>query len=186
MLNLRSNYGKVIMPKNVPPPSHNGRRKLASNKALTPAIQNRSDTPTEEMKDIGRRIATFRDNLSMSNSELAEAIGIGLDAVNKIVSGESCKKYADLGKIARLLKVTPNDILGFKGGSIATEVRAAIEASYAGFGLDADVAAKLADTVLSTLEEPQLASARMDRDTAVRVQAELAVRAFLSARKRGN
>ena len=69
---------------------------------------------------LGRRIRQARERYGMSQAELARRIGISGTALNQIESGKTPDPGVSriLG-IARVLGVSPNDLLGWREGQSA-------------------------------------------------------------------
>jgi transcriptional regulator with XRE-family HTH domain len=136
---------------------------------------------TPEMKAIGARFAELRDKAGITNKELGELLGVGVNGARKIIDGTSCAKFCDLARWARALNTTPNFLAGFDEAGDPSLVQAAMEASFVGLGLPQEISARLARIVLEAAKAPQPQSAAVDPLTAARLHSEFEVRRLLAA-----
>ena len=67
---------------------------------------------SNELKDIGKRIRDIRNNVAMSQSELAFEIGTDKAYVSRIERGEVNIGVLLVKKICIALKVTSKDVIG--------------------------------------------------------------------------
>jgi transcriptional regulator with XRE-family HTH domain len=67
---------------------------------------------SNDLKEIGKRIRDIRNNVSMSQSELAFEIGTDKAYVSRIERGEVNIGVLLVKKICTALKVTSKDIMG--------------------------------------------------------------------------
>ena len=67
---------------------------------------------SNDLKEIGKRIRDVRNNVSMSQSELAFEIGTDKAYVSRIERGEVNIGVLLVKKICTALKVTSKDIMG--------------------------------------------------------------------------
>lgn len=129
--------------------------------------------------EIARRIAAARDKENLRNQDIADALGVTVDAVKKMVRGASTAQFAKLAELSRILRTTPNALLGFSAaGPPLGDFREALEASYMTLGLPPDQASQLAALILEVLEAPQPRSIQIDRRSSIRLLAEAASRRF--------
>lgn len=68
--------------------------------------------------EIGERIKTMREALGMSVANLASALGLKPFALREIESGRSMRQYLKLAEMCRMLRTTPNVLLGFEPEAI--------------------------------------------------------------------
>lgn len=133
-------------------------------------------------RDIGVRVSKFRKAAKITAPHLASLLGVQKDAVNRIQSGRNLSQWLKLADLATLLKVTPNDLLGFNSVTDREVVRAALEASYQALGLNEDEVRILAESILTVIDEPPVESANLDRVTLARAQSEIEVRRLLRSK----
>jgi len=67
---------------------------------------------SNDLKEIGKRIRDIRNNVAMSQSELAFEVGTDKAYVSRIERGEVNIGVLLLKKICTALKVTSKDIMG--------------------------------------------------------------------------
>ena len=67
---------------------------------------------SNDLKEIGKRIRDIRNNVSMSQSELAFEIGTDKAYVSRIERGEVNIGVLLVKKVCTALKVTSKDIMG--------------------------------------------------------------------------
>lgn len=63
--------------------------------------------------DLGNKIKTLRELRNFTQDYMAEKLGLTQSAYSKIESGETDVAYSKLEKIAELLSLAPEDIIGF-------------------------------------------------------------------------
>lgn len=63
-------------------------------------------------RDIGGRIRAFRQEKDLTQTDLAELLGTKQTAVSAVERGQRGLTVQQLVKLARVLKTSPNDILG--------------------------------------------------------------------------
>jgi transcriptional regulator with XRE-family HTH domain len=131
-----------------------------------------------EAAAIGARISALRDRKGLSNGTLADRLGMALSSVKKLVGGQTTVQFVKLGRLARALGSSPDELLGFKVGKSEALLRAALTASYVALGLAVQDAEEFAAVVLQALDEQPTDSVKLDPETGVRVQVELAARRF--------
>lgn len=64
-----------------------------------------------EIKEVAKRIATLREDMNMSEEELAEKIGLSVDEYKKLESGEEDFPFTFIYKIANICNVDMSDII---------------------------------------------------------------------------
>ncbi|MGI6192899.1 MAG: helix-turn-helix domain-containing protein [Christensenellales bacterium] len=62
-------------------------------------------------RPLGERIRTLRQNLSMSQRELAMLMGVTPQAASKWEHGYSCPDIMSLYKLSRVLQISLDDLL---------------------------------------------------------------------------
>ncbi len=62
-------------------------------------------------KNIGQNLGTLRRQCGMTQSQIAEQIGVSIDHISHVEIGKGSISLALLLKICKLMNVTPNDIL---------------------------------------------------------------------------
>ncbi len=62
---------------------------------------------------FGEKIASLRQNLDMTQEEVAEAAGITARYLQKIEAGEQTPHYSNLFKLAEVLQTTPDKIVRY-------------------------------------------------------------------------
>jgi transcriptional regulator with XRE-family HTH domain len=132
---------------------------------------------------IGERISALRDQKGMSNNDLADRLGLALSSVKKLLGGQTTIQFVKLGRLARALGTTPDEVLGFKVGKPEGLLRAALTASYVALGFAIEEAEDFAAVVIQALDEQPTDSVKLDPETGVRVQVELAARRFARDKK---
>lgn len=135
-----------------------------------------------EAAAIGRRIAKLRDEAGRENKDLAEAMGVTVNGIKKLISGDGAIGFAKLKKLASTLGVTPNDILGYPSFGSSEELWDGLEGAFEALGLPSDESAELVLAFREAVEEPLSASVSQDRGTARRVLTASATRKFLKTK----
>lgn len=64
------------------------------------------------IQNFGKNVAQLRKKKGVTQAELAEVIGVKKAAISKIELGTSYPTFANLDKIARYFKATPNELFG--------------------------------------------------------------------------
>ncbi len=72
----------------------------------------RSKISVISYRDIGARIRTLRQQRDLTQTELAKMLGTRQTAVSELERGNRGLTVQQLVKIARVLKASPNEILG--------------------------------------------------------------------------
>lgn len=129
--------------------------------------------PDERAVEIGARIRKLRDQRKFTNPSIARMMRVQVDAINRMMRGESLVQAVKLADLARVLQVTPNDLFGFSAGVDRDLVRQAFEGALAEF-LPSDQAAAMVQAVLAAIDAPEVPAA--DRGTTARVRAADEVR----------
>lgn len=62
---------------------------------------------------FGRRVNDQRRRVGLTYESFAEALGITVSGVKKLLDGSAAHQYAKLAALARVLQTTPNELLGF-------------------------------------------------------------------------
>ena len=73
------------------------------------------------MEDIGNRIKTARKALHMSQTDLADKLGKTMRTVQKYESGEIEPSIAIINEIARILQISPAELIGYQKQNIRLE-----------------------------------------------------------------
>lgn len=68
-------------------------------------------------KNIGQNLGTLRRQCGMTQSQIAEQIGVSIDHISHVEIGKGSISLALLLKICKLMNVTPNDILAGEYGT---------------------------------------------------------------------
>lgn len=76
------------------------------------AIKGRCVIMNDDKKELAQRIINIRENLSMTQAELAQRTGLERTALNKIEKGTRKVSSDELKSIALALGVTADDLLG--------------------------------------------------------------------------
>lgn len=130
-------------------------------------------TVSTEAREMGERLRKLITDNEMNQAEFAAKLDVSLDAVKKMVSGETLATYTKLPVIAKTLNSTPNDLFGIPAGYDAAVVLSAIEAYGQMLGAPQELAKKYAQTVLKVLQSPvALRTVDIDRGTLVRILIE--------------
>ena len=108
---------------------------------------------------------------------------MALSSAKKLVGGQTTIQFVKLGRLAQALGTTPDELLGFKFGKPEGLLNAALTASYVALGLEIQDAEEFATVVIQALEELPTDSVKLDPETSVRVQVELAARRFTRDRR---
>ena len=103
---------------------------------------------------IGQRVAARMAELEIDVPTLASALGVSQDTVYKMLRGETVSRWLQLGKLARVLRSSPNAILGFEGDARARLTRLLV-ASFEGIGATTPQARNYTQTFLEALDKPQ-------------------------------
>ena len=72
-------------------------------------------------KNIGQNLGTLRRQCGMTQSQIAEQIGVSIDHISHVEIGKGSISLALLLKICKLMNVTPNDILAGEYGTKAAD-----------------------------------------------------------------
>jgi transcriptional regulator with XRE-family HTH domain len=100
------------------------------------ARKNKTPTLTDETarleKEIGGHIDAAVKADPRTGADIASLIGITLDALNRIRQGKSTVQYAKLVRMAEILHLSPNQLLGFDGEREV--IKGALEGVFEGLG----------------------------------------------------
>ena len=75
--------------------------------------------------DLGQKILQLRKNAGLSQVQMAEELGLNRVSYTQLENGDRKVSADELGKIAKILKTTPDFLLGFK-----TEVEVTLESPH--------------------------------------------------------
>ena len=64
------------------------------------------------MNDFGARLAQFRSDAGMTQTQLAKGVGTSQSAISQMESGERTPSFEMLRRLARTLNVSPAHLLG--------------------------------------------------------------------------
>lgn len=70
-----------------------------------------SDNITEASKRLGKRIQKIRDTTNLTQEDLADKVGISRTHMGHIEQGRKTPSLKVLGKIAKVLKTKPGELL---------------------------------------------------------------------------
>jgi transcriptional regulator with XRE-family HTH domain len=134
-------------------------------------------------KFVGARLREFREKKAITVKQLAATLGLTEAAIRKSESGENLNTYIKLVETARILGVTPNDILGFsepaprgRDPSHHEALRGLVEGGLMSRGMELEEAEALAHIVLEVSESPEVHSEGHDR---IRHNARLLCRSII-------
>lgn len=74
------------------------------------------------MDEFAKNLKLRAQTLEMSNAEVAERAQLDTRRYGHYVTGRSEPDLATLGRIAQVLKTTPNELLGFRDASVSQKV----------------------------------------------------------------
>ena len=106
-------------------------------------------------REIGERIAGRMRQLELTPATVADATGVSTDAIYKLMRGETAKRWIDLLSLARVLRTTPNDLLGLNGAARHERLLGLLQAAFEGLGESTALARNYAQTLLELLDRPQ-------------------------------
>jgi len=69
---------------------------------------------TNGIDDLGKRLSMFRKARGLTQVEVAEKLGVSQAAVSEYESGGSSLSLESLAKVAKVLKVSADELLGLK------------------------------------------------------------------------
>ncbi len=121
---------------------------------------------------IGRRISAIRQARGISIEDVADDVGLAVETLRSIESGHSAKQYAKLARLARALKTTPDEMLGFNGPDDRRILKGAMKAVFDRLGLEPDAAELLAEGLIATSAPPRPGDEPSNRLETARIQAE--------------
>lgn len=107
-----------------------------------------------ETDAIAKRIEDRMAKIEMTDDDLATLLGVTKDTIYKLKRGETIKRWINLIKLARALRTSPNDLLGFDGRDTRVRLQAFLMASYRGLGLSLVQAQNYAAIFLGALDKP--------------------------------
>lgn len=107
-----------------------------------------------ETDAIAKRIKERMADVEMTDDSLASLLGVTKDTIYKLKRGETITRWINLIKLARALRTSPNDLLGFDGRDTRVRLQTFLEASYRGLGLQPALARNYAAIFLAALDKP--------------------------------
>ena len=135
---------------------------------------------TAEHREIGSRINAMREALGLRHQDIAIPMDRTEATVKKIVAGEAVDGFVKLAHLARVLKTTPNDILGVSdSGALAVQPEIwaeVIEEILHETGFGHNYAHEIACTVVRAATGPLMRQAGVDAHAALRIQVRTAIR----------
>lgn len=104
-----------------------------------------------DAKQIGARVEARMKDLNIKPEELGKTLGLTKNAVEKMVGGASVKGWIKLIKLARALRSSPNELLGFDGDTRG-RLTGFLQASYEGLGQSPEAARSYVTAFLKALD----------------------------------
>jgi transcriptional regulator with XRE-family HTH domain len=141
------------------------------------SVEQRIEYLSDDERDLGKRISTLVEKSGVSYREIATILGQSYDTVKKLGQGKSVKQWVKLAKLADLLGVTPNEMLGYQTPQM-DRLGAVLAASYAALGLSDAAAKGHAHIVLRLLSDRQSLEAIEAAQTSARFQSDLVSQIF--------
>jgi transcriptional regulator with XRE-family HTH domain len=110
---------------------------------------------------VGQRVRELMKARGLTGKDMAAALGLSTSGISDLLHGRSVKQYVQLAEIARLLGVTPNDLLGFDASSppdhdIVELIGATVEALLMEQGWPEDRAVRLVRLATEAAQERQI------------------------------
>jgi transcriptional regulator with XRE-family HTH domain len=150
---------------------------------MPPQHKVRQSAEAEELikkaKEIGERIRILMEKRGMDHKTLARAVGITPNAITKIVTGINTIQYAKLARLASVLGVEPNEILGYAPGAARELLRGVLEGAFQALGHSVLEANEIALKALEVLDTP---SADSNSEVRGRNVAEFVIRQYLDSK----
>lgn len=121
---------------------------------------------------IGRRISAIRQARGIAIEDVAADVDLAVETLRSIESGHSAKQYAKLARLARALRSSPDELLGFSGPDDRRVLKSAMKAVFVRLGQPPAAAELLAEGLLTTTAPPRPGDAQSNRLETARIQAE--------------
>jgi transcriptional regulator with XRE-family HTH domain len=103
-----------------------------------------------ETEAIAKRIKDRMDKIGVKHEDLAVLLNVTPDTISRLLRGETVKRWIYLAKVARVLRTSPNDLLGVVEQDRA-RLKTFLDASYRGLGLSSKQAQNFATIFLEAL-----------------------------------
>lgn len=131
-----------------------------------------------EADAIAKRIDDRMAAINMDEDGLASLLGVTKDTIYKLKRGATVKRWVNLIKLARALRTSPNDLLGFDGRDTRIRLQAFLQASYRGLGLSTAHAQNYVAIFLEALDKRPDPDEPVPEDELLRLDIKNAKREF--------
>ena len=108
----------------------------------------------DDERQIGDRISARMSEIGVGLPALAKTLGVTEDTIYKLVRGKTAKRWVDLIKLARALRTSPNDLLGYDAGDTRKRLERLLGAAFQGLGASPVQAQNYAEIFLEALDRP--------------------------------
>lgn len=126
----------------------------------------------DEAVQFGRRLHEIMRAKRIPLSKVAKHLEVGESTIRKICSGANVSQYLQLGKLAAVLDVSPNELLGYDAPVCGlSNVRAAVQGVIEQLGHDRQLACLAAEIALQAAQEQSIL--QEDVETEIRVKAKI-------------
>jgi transcriptional regulator with XRE-family HTH domain len=121
---------------------------------------------------FGSRLQAIMRAKKIPLSKVAEELEVGVSTIRKICSGSNVSQYLQLEKLASVVGVSPNELLGYGApdGECAY-IRAAVQGVIEQLGHDRETARLAAEIALQAAQERSIL--QEDAETETRVKAKI-------------
>jgi transcriptional regulator with XRE-family HTH domain len=118
-----------------------------------PALQTNQRAATDVDTDVGRRLRLARLGMEMSQDQVATALKVSFQQIQKYEKGVNRLSVARLIQLAELFSTTPHELIGWKS---AFKVQTTIDAVTVGLveefkTLDQDIKSPMKNLILSII-----------------------------------
>lgn len=123
-------------------------------------------------KQIGANVRRRREQLGLTRPELAERLGVDVQTVQKVESGDRVKQWHRVADFAAALGSSPNELLGFPIAS-PDALGMALRPILAAFGAAPDDADSIARILLEAVEAAQSSPGDAPEEVRFRVAGQI-------------
>lgn len=136
-----------------------------------------SSLMARDSKSVGSAVRRARERHQWTRENLGERVGLSVEAIKKIESGERVEKWLQVANFAEALQTSPNDLLGFPVAS-AESLGMALRPILSQFGYNPETADSIASILLEAVEAAQSLPDDGPEELRFRLAAQLAASRF--------
>jgi hypothetical protein len=132
----------------------------------------------KEARQIGARIAARMSEIGVDRAQLANSLNLSEDSIYKLVRGDTVSRWVHLIMLARALRTSPNEILGFDGPDARPRLQALLEAAFQGLAIPEELAKSSTRIYFEALDKPSNPQSSVSEVDELRIEVAYSKRRF--------